>query len=157
MVLTIDTGAYRSWRDQADEELGIARILLAESKHGGCCFHCQQAAEMALKALANGLGGALKGHDLGDLAVAVQQVLRDMALDGAGGDEELASRAELVPQPGGCLDVLNQYYIPPRYPDAWDAEGSAARHYSKGMAEQGVSCADEVLGYVDEVAGQLGA
>jgi HEPN domain-containing protein len=41
----------RTWIDRAEYELDAARVMLEASKHSACVFHCQQAIEMALKAL----------------------------------------------------------------------------------------------------------
>ncbi|RPH94453.1 HEPN domain-containing protein [candidate division KSB1 bacterium] len=39
------------WIEQAEYELSVAQIMLETKKHSACVFHCQQAIEMALKAV----------------------------------------------------------------------------------------------------------
>lgn len=47
--------------------------------------------------------------------------------------------------------VLDKYYIPTRYPDAHPA-GPAARHYTRGEAEEAVRLAKGILAFAEERA-----
>ena len=65
------------------------------------CFKAQQAAWLALKAIVRAPGLPGHGHSLPSLWREAVEHCRDFA--------ELRN----------CTVTLNQYYIPPRYPDAW--------------------------------------
>jgi HEPN domain-containing protein len=59
----------RAWLDRARRDLRAARLLIAGSANAEALFHCQQAAEKALKALLTHYELAFrKTHDLGDLS-----------------------------------------------------------------------------------------
>jgi HEPN domain-containing protein len=66
-----------AWLERAQEDLGVAELLAQspEPFHGPVCFHCQQAAEKALKA-ALVLGGCVppRTHDLAALLDALRAV-----------------------------------------------------------------------------------
>lgn len=83
-----------SWLDKAAEDLAVARLLIRQERRllGAGCYHCQQAAEKALKAWLTAKAVVFpKTHDL--------EVLLGLALDGAvGGQAELEDAArELTP------------------------------------------------------------
>lgn len=89
------------WVKFAQDDLRSAEILLKEGIFNEVCFHAQQCAEKIIKSFM-ALRGRLipKTHRLIDL---LEDVL------------EVDSRLEKIRQE--CI-VLDQYYIPTRYPDA---------------------------------------
>ena len=110
----------------ADDSLGAARDLLATGRWAKVCFHCQQAAELALKAALNSLGLEVKGHDVSLL---------------------LDQLAEYEPEIKVLSDIakkLDQYYIPTRYANAFHS-GSAMEHYTQTQANEAVREAQSVL------------
>ncbi len=88
------------WLKQAENDLDFARLGLREGFHAQVCFLAQQSAEKAVKAI---------GYLLGERTVLGHSVA------------VLAERyAERVPELTDLRDhagVLDQYYIPTRYPN----------------------------------------
>ena len=88
------------WLKQAANDLDFARVGLREGFHSQVCFLAQQSAEKAVKAI---------GYLLGERTVLGHSVA------------VLADRyAEHVPSLGDLRDdagILDQYYIPTRYPN----------------------------------------
>ncbi len=106
------------WLDQAAEDLQDARLLAANNRHHLACFHAQQSADKAVKAVLYG-GGEMQvlGHSVA--------LLMEQAAAGAPRLQELTARAA----------TLDKLYIPTRYPNAlpggiparaYDARDSAA-------------------------------
>lgn len=88
------------WRRQAANDLAFARVAVREHFYAQACFIAQQAAEKAVKAIAYGLGErAVLGHSLVTLISRYEDRARDL------GD---------LREPAGILD---QYYVPTRYPN----------------------------------------
>lgn len=96
------------WLQFAKEDLRIVPILIRENAFNMACFHAQQAAEKALKAvLVHYVGGIPKVHQLSEL---LQLAIPAMA--------NLKKFETTVLQ-------LDQYYIPTRYPDALPGMGAS--------------------------------
>lgn len=88
------------WFRQAENDLAFARVAVRDGFFAQACFIAQQVSEKALKAIAYRLGErAVLGHSLVELV----ERLRDRV-------PELAALRE----PAGVLD---QYYVPTRYPN----------------------------------------
>lgn len=115
------------WLAQARSELAFARLGAREGFHAQACFHCQQAAEMALKAL-HYLGGArlVIGHSLVELLAALT--------------ERHPSLASLR----GAAARLDQLYIPTRYPNGLPG-GVPAEVFSKDQADEALAQAADFI------------
>ena len=88
------------WLRQAENDLEFADLAVREGFHAQACFTAQQAAEKAVKAIAYHLGErAVLGHSLVELIARLE-----------GRVPELHSFRELA-------GVLDQYYVPTRYPN----------------------------------------
>ncbi len=117
----------RRWLDQAEDDLGWARLLQQQGGFNLACFLSQQVAEKALKALLyHSIEDAVLGHSV----------------------RELCERAAaLVPELAGHCDAwgaLDGYYIATRYPDA--LPGSIpARVFDRSTAERAVATDTEVV------------
>lgn len=85
------------WLRQAENDLAYARLGLREGFHAQVCFQCQQICEKALKSMHYGrlARRVVFGHSLVELA-------GPLGLDPA-------LRREMA--------ILDQYYIPTRYPN----------------------------------------
>ncbi|MEM3081616.1 MAG: HEPN domain-containing protein [Nitrososphaerota archaeon] len=114
----------------ADSEdfLGAAVDLLKSARWSKVCFNAQQAAELALKAVLNRLGVERRSHALTELLDEISNHLPD------------AKKFE------DYVKVLDQYYIPTRYPNAYPS-GPAKDRYTKTQAEQAVKLASELLSW----------
>jgi HEPN domain-containing protein len=90
-----------NWLEFAQQDLRMAQIAFSEQIYNQACFHCQQAAEKFLKGyLLSKNQNPPKTHFLNELLGLCAQ--GDKAFDGLEDD---------------CA-VLDDYYIPTRYPDA---------------------------------------
>lgn len=119
------------WLAQARSELAFARVGVREGFHAQACFHCQQAAEMALKALHYARGARLVvGHSLVEL---------------------LAPVAAAHPSLGdlrGAAARLDQLYIPTRYPNGLPG-GVPAEVFTE---EQATDAARQAGDFIERVA-----
>ncbi len=112
--------------EQAEHDLASARLQLEGGFWEWACFASHQAAEKAIKAVYQKLGGEGWGRGLVDLL----QGLR----------ERLAVAAEVE----HCARLLDRYYIPTRYPNAWP-QGSPGSHHTREETEHAVRCAQTAL------------
>lgn len=115
-------------------ELQAARDLLVGGHWSWCCFTCQQAAEKALKALCEHFRNPQLGHNLNLLLQAV-------------------GTHTTVPEPlqVACAQ-LNRYYIPTRYPNAFD-RGAPADQFFEADARQALDYAQEVIRFAESIIG----
>ena len=89
------------WLRQAENDLGAARVMQREGFFAQACFLAHQVAEKALKALAYNRGDRyVIGHSLTELV------------------SDLATIHPAVSELQVPMGVLDQYYLPTRYPDA---------------------------------------
>jgi HEPN domain-containing protein len=63
---------FGDWLSEALEDLYVAKILLREGKYGASCFHSQQAAEKASKALLLLHGRSEPGHSISELLLTAR-------------------------------------------------------------------------------------
>ncbi len=115
------------WLRQAENDLAFAHVALREGFHSQACFLSQQVAEKGMKALLYHRGArSVTGHSLAALLVELEDI-----------HPELSEQAE-------SLTVLDQYYIPTRYPDA--LPGSAPFEvYGSTQAEGAIETAALVV------------
>lgn len=125
------------WYAQAKRDLESARWQREGGFHEWACFLCQQAAEKALKAVYQRLGGEAWGHS----------VLRLL--------EGLAERATVSDAVLECARKLDLYYIPARYPNSWDA-GSPQEYYTARDSEDALRCAEEILRFGEGLLAEPG-
>lgn len=116
------------WLAQAERDLEMTRHALEGGFYEWACFVAQQAAEKAVKGLYQYLHGEAWGHSVTDLLKALPQEHQPPA--------ELVERAR----------VLDQYYIPPRYPNAF-ASGAPKEYYTREVAEDALAHANALLGF----------
>lgn len=114
------------WLKQAESDLAYAELGLREGFYAQVCFQCQQVCEKAIKALRYGRGErAVLGHALVELAasVPVMAKFRD------------------------SLAVLDQYYVPTRYPNGLPG-GIPSDVYTGDQAAAAVDTARQVVAAV---------
>ena len=126
----------RDWMAQAERDLQAARWQMEGGFYEWACFLCQQAAEKAVKAVFQRLGGEAMGHSVATLLRA------------------LGERTPVPEEVQGCGRLLDRFYIPARYPNSWDT-GSPKDYYTREDAGGALRCAEEVLRFCHRLlAGQ---
>lgn len=120
------------WLREAQAELRAGRDLLKGKHWSWCCFTCQQAAERALKAMCEHFRSPQFGHNLNLLLQAIE------AYTPVSGSVQMA-----------CAR-LNRYYIPTRYPNAFD-RGAPADQFFEADARQALQDAEEVMSFAESV------
>lgn len=114
------------WMTQARGDLSHASHDLDGGFYEWCCFSAQQAAEKAVKAVFQRLGGEAWGHSVADLL------------------DELPSRLEIPDSLREMALELDKAYIPTRYPNAHPA-GAPKDRYTRGEAERLTGYAERIV------------
>ncbi len=119
----------RRWLEQAKADLEFAEYALDGDFHAHACFEAHQAAEKALKAIHYALLGkrTVLGHST----------------------SQLAHEAGFTKVDNELLLVLDQYYIPTRYPSGLP-DGIPAKAYTARQAREAVGTAREVVVAVEQ-------
>jgi len=118
----------RDWLNQAIRDLEQAEDSRQAGRHEWACFAAQQAAEKAVKALHLQLGQEAWGH-------VVAMLLRELP-------EPVSVPSELVEKGR----VLDNFYIPSRYPDS-HPEGAPFEHYGPLQSEEAIRYAGEIIAF----------
>lgn len=121
---------YEDWFRQAKRDLAQARHAMDGEFHEVACFSSQQAAEKAVKALYQSLGGDAWGHSVTSLLKELPESVTPA--------EELIERAL----------VLDRHYVPPRYPNGVP-EGIGADYYTRKDAEEALGHAEAILTFCE--------
>lgn len=117
------------WLSQAVRDLEQARDSQRAGRHEWACFAAHQAAEKAVKALHLHLGQEAWGH-------VVARLLR-----------ELPPRVRVPEDLVDKARVLDNYYVPTRYPNA-HPEGPPFEHYGSLQSQEAIRYAGEILEFV---------
>ena len=112
--------------EDAEDSLSAAKDLFLTRRWSKVCFLAQQAAEVAVKGALNALGKETRGHDVHKLL------------------ENLGRYRKEVWQFIEEAKVLDQYYIPTRYMNAF-AQGSAKSHFTERQAKEAIGTAEQIL------------
>ncbi len=110
----------------AEDFLGAARDLYRTGRWSKVCFNAQQAAEISLKAALNSYGVEIRSHSITDLL------------------EELIKLGEGLEHLREYSRILDQYYIPTRYANAFPS-GPASRHFTMKQAREALEMAEKIL------------
>ncbi|HXJ83363.1 MAG TPA: HEPN domain-containing protein [Candidatus Methylomirabilis sp.] len=116
----------RDWFRQALHDLAHARRAASVGDHDWACFAAQQAAEKALKALADRLGGEAWGHSL--LVIVT----------------ELATAAPEIQALRESAIRLDRYYIPTRYPNGFDS-GAPLDYFLDSDSREAIGHAETII------------
>ena len=125
------------WLKQATHDLEIAQKHLTDQYYSDACFMAEQTGQKALKAYLFSQGERfVSEHSL----VALVQKCR-------GHDQNFETLVE------GCR-LLDRYYIPTRYPDAWPEPAAPFEGYGKKEAEDSVKVAKDIVALVRTQIGE---
>lgn len=119
----------RDWLNQALQDIQQAEDSRRAGRHEWACFAAQQAAEKAVKALHLHAGQEAWGH-------VVAHLLRELP-------ESVKVSQELVEKG----QVLDNFYIPPRYPNSHPA-GAPFEHYGPLQSEDAIQYASAIIEFV---------
>lgn len=120
-------GEAERWLAQAEVDLEAAR-LLASRFPALACFHSQQSAEKALKAILYGVGvRPVLGHALSELGAAVEGYAPNYK----------AINPEVA--------KLDRYYVPTRYPNGLPEGGSPSLAFDAEDAEAAIAIAVKAI------------
>lgn len=117
------------WFRQALQDLEQAEDSRRAGRHNWACFAAQQAAEKAVKALHLHLGQEAWGH-------VIARLLR-----------ELPAEIEVPPELIEQAHVLDNFYIPTRYPNS-HPEGAPFEHYGSLQSEEAIRYARAIIEFV---------
>jgi len=122
----------RWWMRAGERDLAMAAQLHSGGFHEGTAFHCQQAAEKMLKALAARLlGDVLRTHSCIEL-------LEALARSGLEAPSELCTSAR----------KLDLHYIDSRYPNS--VGGAPDRFYDETIAAEALEACLAIHRFVEE-------
>jgi HEPN domain-containing protein len=125
------TTVSRTWLQQAEADLRAAEDSARAGHHEWSCFQAQQAGEKALKAFLYLHGRtSVITHSLRRLLVEC------CAVDAGFSTLDDAAR------------LLDQYYIPTRYPNGLDEEIAPAAYYDEKDSDRCLQCARSILARV---------
>ena len=120
------------WFKQAQSDLAVVQTLRAARYYAAACFHAQQAAEKALKAILFSQGQRMVwGHSVRSLIKQCQ--VYDPALAPLAGDAAL----------------LDQFYIPTRYPNGLPLPAVPSETYTLAEADAAHQAAENILRAVE--------
>ncbi|MDY6797087.1 MAG: HEPN domain-containing protein [Actinomycetota bacterium] len=122
---------HEDWLRQAKRDLNHARNSLRNGEYEWACFAAQQGAEMAVKALFQGLGADTWGHSVSALLASLPPE--------TGVAEQLVERGK----------ELDKHYIPARYPNS-HPQGAPLDYYTKSEAERAIENGDAVISFCED-------
>jgi HEPN domain-containing protein len=118
----------RRWFRQAQADLAVVKTLRSAGHYAAACFHAQQAGEKALKAVLFSQGSRIVwGHSVRELGRDCEPL--DTAFT------KITAQATL----------LDQFYIPTRYPNGLPSPAVPGESYTENQAEMAQVAATAVL------------
>ncbi|OGY17939.1 MAG: hypothetical protein A2784_00440 [Candidatus Chisholmbacteria bacterium RIFCSPHIGHO2_01_FULL_48_12] len=122
------------WLKQAGHDLKVAKTNFGHEFFADVCYSAEQAAQKALKGYLYFRGSTM----------VWKHSVKELVEEGA----ELESRfSELI----DAGKILDQYYIPTRYPDVLAPPAVPFESYTKDQAEEAMELAERVVRMVREV------
>ncbi len=119
------------WLRQAEHDLSVARRHQQAGDYSDACFMAEQASQKALKAFLTAQGHrSIYIHSVAQLAEESSQLDQDFV-------------AHIGPG-----RILDQYYIPTRYPDALAPPAVPFESYTQEQGEKAVAAANAMLSLV---------
>ena len=133
-TLMLDASEFDRWIEASRRTFESALGDVERGDYNWACFKFQQAAELAVKGLLRGIGRPSPGH-------SVSRLLEAAARDTGSTLEEGVIE---------CAKLLDKFYIPTRYPDAW-SEGPPHYYYTRRDSVDAMECASRVIEWVEVV------
>jgi HEPN domain-containing protein len=125
--------AGQRWLRQATHDLTIAKRHQEEGEYSDACFMCEQASQKALKAFLFAQGRrSIPIHSVAQLAEQCAKIDHDF-------NKHVASGR-----------ILDQYYIPTRYPDALAPPAVPFESYTEEQGEKAVASAQAIVSLVTQ-------
>lgn len=124
----------KDWIEQAKGEFKAARDLFTTTNYAWCCFACHQASEKALKAILEHFGAPTIGHNL--LALL----------------NEISKYTTIPKNIENACRILNRYYIPTRYPNAFPS-GAPINMFNEDDAKESLQYAELVINFAKSITG----
>ena len=124
------------WLSQGAHAVEVARTLLKETCYSDSCFHAEQTGQLALKAFLYGQGE--RSIPIDSVKALVERCATYQA--------EFRSVTD-------AGKILDQFYIPTRYPDALADPALPFETYTKAEAEEAVRLATQILALVQQQLG----
>ncbi len=122
----------KRWFRQAQADLAVVQTLKSAGHYAATCFHSHQAAEKALKALLYSQGQrVVLGHSVRELGRQAEAY--DSVFAGLSGEAAL----------------LDQFYIPTRYPNGLPSPDVPAESYTASQAETAQSAGVRIVSAVE--------
>ncbi len=126
----MNSGLAQQWLDRAGEDLAVAQLVCREGHASHACFLAQQCIEKALKAyLLARTNTYPRAHQLVDLLAECEKLQREFG------------------QFRDACAVVDQYYIPTRYPNGIPGSLAAGLPGDQEAAEA-IEAADRILTFV---------
>jgi len=125
----------KDWMAQAQRDLEHARKDVQDGYHEHACFEAQQAAEKAVKSVYLSRNADAWGHHVSKLLVNMEGMASSLPSD-------LLNDAK----------TLDQYYIPTRYPNGFEA-GAPMDFFTEEQASDAVRRADKIIRWCESVQG----
>ena len=119
----------RDWLNQGLRDLEQAKDSRSSQRHEWACFAAHQAAEKAIKSLHLYLRQEAWGH-------IIVRLLEDLP-------ENMEVENELIEKGR----VLDNYYVPTRYPNG-HSEGAPFEHYGPLQSQEAIQYASEIIEFV---------
>jgi len=116
----------KDWIRQAERDLESAKTQLEHNFLEWACFLSQQAAEKAIKAVYQKIGGEAWGHSIKELLEGIEEKI-DIPQD-------LIEKAK----------YLDRFYIPTRYPNGWPS-GIPADYITKEETVNAISYSEKIV------------
>jgi len=129
----LEMNRSQDWIEEARRELEAAKDLYNTNHNAWACFTCHQVVEKSLKGILEIFKNSIFGHNLVNLIKNVKKFVN------------VPKKIE-----DACF-ILNRYYIPTRYPDAYPS-GVPAEMYNDSDASQALKLAEEVYNFARRFA-----
>ena len=121
---------FKDWLAQAESDLEHAKKSSQMKDYNWACFASQQAAEKAVKALYDFLGGEGWGH-------VIVKLLKELPADKVRVDNGFLKKAL----------HLDKLYILTRYPNGFES-GAASDFYTEEEAKEAIKHGEDILSFV---------